>query len=132
VTKSNVLEARKMAKSEELNTYLKNLDIALKRVGKSRKWLSLECGLSPAAIPNMFRRNLYPSVNNAWTISKVLGYPIEDMLKGDVQHFQPAGKTKRDILTNKVLALTKELTENELEAFQALIRNVIDFRKMEK
>lgn len=121
-----------MAKLEDLNPYLKNLDIALKRVGKSRKWLSLECGLSPAAVPNMFFRNLYPSVNTAWTISKVLGYPIEDMLKGDVQHFQPAGKTKRDILTNKVLALTKELTEDELETFQAIVRNIVDFRKMGK
>ena len=121
-----------MAKSVEHNTYLKNLDIALKRIGRSRKWLSLECGLSPAAIPNMFTRNLYPSVNNAWTISKVLGYPIEDMLKGDVEHYQPAGKSKRELMTNKIVGMCKELDENELESIQAIIRGIIDFRHMAK
>lgn len=121
-----------MTKDEGLNPYLKNLDIALQRIGRSRTWLSQECGLSPAAIANLFLRNQYPSVNTAMMISTILGYPIEQMLKGDVEHYQPAGKTKREMITNKIMGMCKELDENELESIQSIIRGIVDFRHMAK
>jgi len=117
-----------MVKDEELNPYLKNLEVALERIGRTKKWLSLECGLSPAAVGNMFLRNQYPSVNTAATISTVLGYPIEQMLKGDVKHYQPAGKSKRELMTNKIVGMCQELDENELETLQSIMRNIIDFK----
>ena len=121
-----------MAKDKELNPYLKNLDIALQRIGRSRTWLSKECGLSPAVITNLFFRNQYPAISTAMMISTVLGYPSEQMLKGDVEHHQPAGKSKRELMTNKIVGMCKELDENELESIQFLIRGIIDFRHMAK
>jgi transcriptional regulator with XRE-family HTH domain len=121
-----------MAKDKELNPYLKNLEIALRRIGRSKTWLALECGLSTSAILNLYSRNCYPSVNTAWTISTVLGYTIEEMLKGDVEHYQPAGKSKRDLTTSKIMTLCKELDETELESFQNIMRQVVDFRHLAK
>ncbi len=121
-----------MAKDKELNPYLKNLDIALQRIGRSRIWLSQECGLSSAVVANLFYRNQYPSVTTAMMISTVLGYPIEQMLKGDVEHHQPAGKSKREMMTNKIVAMCKELDENELESLQNVVRGIIDFRHLAK
>jgi len=119
-----------MAKDKELNPYLKNLDIALQRIGRGRAWLSQECGLSPAVVANLFYRNQYPSVTTAMSISNVLGYPIEQMLKGDVEHHQPAGKSKRELMTNKIIGMCKELDENELEALQSIMRGIIDFKRI--
>lgn len=116
-------------KDKELNPYLKNLEIALQRIGKSKTWLALECGLSSSAVVNMFSRNSYPAVNTAWTISTVLGYPIEQMLKGDVEHYQPAGKSKRELITSKIMTMCKELDEKELESFQHVMRGIVDFRR---
>jgi hypothetical protein len=119
-----------MAKKEDLNPYLINLGIALERIGRSKTWLALECGLSPSSIVNMFARNQYPSVNTAAVISTVLGYPIEQMLKGDVKHYQPAGKSKRELMTNKIMGMCQELDENELEYFQSIMRNIVDLRRL--
>ncbi|MHB9152972.1 MAG: helix-turn-helix domain-containing protein [Spirochaetales bacterium] len=119
-----------MAKNKELNPYLKNVDAALHRIGKTRAWLSRECGFSPSMITNLFFRNNYPSVNNAWTISTVLGYPLDEMLKGDIQTFQPVGKSKRELMTTKVLAMCKELDENELETFLPVMRGIVDLRRL--
>ena len=121
-----------MVKDTEQNPYLKNLDVALKRIGKPRTWLAHECGLSSSSIGNLFSRNSYPAINTAWTISKVLGYPIEDMLKGDIQFFQPAAKSKRDLTTSKINAICKELTEDELEVLQGIVRGIVDFKRLPK
>jgi len=121
-----------MAKDKERNPYLKSLEIALQRLGRTKTWLAFECGLSQSAILNLFSRNSYPSVNTEWTISKILGYPIKDMLKGDVKRFQPAGKSKREMMTLKILTMTKELNEDELESFQGIMRDLIDFRRLSK
>jgi len=119
-----------MVKDKELNPYLKNLEIALQRIGKTRTWLSQECGLSPGTIGNLFSRNSYPSVNTAWTISTVLGYPIEEMLKGDIKTFQPVGKSKRELMATKVLGMCKELDESELESFLPVMRGIVDLRRL--
>lgn len=121
-----------MAKDKELNPYLKNLDIALQRIGKSKLWLAKQCGDSPSLIHNIYSRNQYPSVNTALMISTILGYSIEQMLKGDVEHHQPAGKSKRELMTNKIMGMCKELDENELESIQSIMRGIVDFRHMAK
>jgi DNA-binding XRE family transcriptional regulator len=119
-----------MAKNEDVNPYLINLGIALERIGRSKTWLAQECGLSSSAIVNMFARNQYPSVNTAAVISAILGYPIEQMLKGDVKHYQPAGKSKRELMTNKIMGMCQELDENELESIQNILREIVNFRKL--
>lgn len=121
-----------MAKDKELNAYLKNLETALQRIGKSKLWLSKQCGASPSFIGNLFSRNSYPSVNSAMSISTILGYPIEMMLKGDVKHYQPVGKSKRELITNNIMGICKELDENELESIQSIMRGIVDFRHMPK
>jgi len=121
-----------MVKDEALNPYLKNLEVALERIGRTKKWLSLECGLSGSAVGNLFLRNQYPSVNTAAIISTVLGYPIEQMLKGDVKHYQPAGKSKRELMTNKIVGICQELDEDELESIQSIMRGIVDFRRLAK
>lgn len=66
--------------SEELDPFVRGLDVAMKRGGWKPAPLALASGLGVTAIRDMFRRRTSPTVRSALAIAETLGMTLSEVL----------------------------------------------------